>query len=96
MSAYMNIDDCSRDELLKYCKEMQTSMLSVLNNPPVSPCPFCYGSSVVSKMKCQMKDNLISEWHKSITQEEYEAWGTQYMEKLKGNQCPDTAKNEAI
>ena len=82
MSDKKSLDDCSRDELLKICKQMQETGLNMSNHPPTSQCPFCYGSTVVPSLKGQVKGHLITEWHKDVTQEEYVAWWKKYTEEL--------------
>jgi len=74
----MNFDDSSRDELIKYCKSMQETLLRQGNEPPHALCPFCYGNKMVSSLKCQVKSEVISEWRKDVTQDEYEAWWEKY------------------
>ena len=78
-----SLDDCSRDELLKICKEMQRSGIDMSNHPPTGRCPFCYGSTVVPSLKCEVKGQLIDEWHKDVTQEEYDAWWETYTARWK-------------
>jgi hypothetical protein len=62
-----SFDDMSRDELVKYAKEITASANHQANHPPFSNCPFCYGKNVVPSIKCQVKGELIDEWHKDVT-----------------------------
>lgn len=78
----MIYEDCSRDQLIEYCKSMGKTLLQQGNNPSTRPCPFCYGNKLVSSLKCQVKEGLIAEWRRDVTQEEYEAWWKEYQERF--------------
>ena len=79
-----HLDNMSRDELLKYAKDITASADRQANHPPVSKCPFCYGTTQVPSIKCQVKGDLISEWHKDVTYEEYTSLWEKYTARLKG------------
>ena len=76
-----DLDDMSRDELLKYAKEITNSTYHQANHPPFRNCPFCYGTTVVPSIKCEVKGNLLEEWHKDVTRDEYLAWWKERLAK---------------
>ena len=78
------LDNMSRDELLKYAKEIRAAADRQANDPPVSPCPFCYGTTQVPTIKCQVKRNLVSDWHEDVTHEQYQEWWARYTAELNG------------
>lgn len=78
----MKFDDMSRDELLKYAKEITASADRQANHPPIRNCPFCYGTTVVPAIKCEVNENLISRWHEDVTHDQYQAWWKERTAKL--------------
>jgi hypothetical protein len=86
MSDKKSFEDFSRDELLKICKEMQNVGINMSNHPPTARCPFCYGTTVVPSLKGLVKGHLIVEWHKDVTQDEYDAWWEENMRIMKEGQ----------
>ena len=79
-----DLDEMSRDELLKYAKEITHSTYFQANHPPIRNCPFCYGTTVVPSIKCEVKGDLLEEWNKDVTRDEYIAWWKDRMEKVDG------------
>lgn len=68
------VEHLSREGLIALVKSLQGTIMNHANHPPMVRCPFCYGSTQISSLKYQMNENLVQQFHKEITLEDYEAW----------------------
>lgn len=64
-------EDMSRDELLQTVIEMKKALWRMNNQPSLQKCPFCFGTTQVPLIKIQVKEAIVHEWHKDVTEEQW-------------------------